>query len=610
MQDMSRIPYNLHFIWAASLDNQRILPYNNDVHVKLERAWQQNKDVVNVQFGTVGGTFKYIMKLMQTDRTNVSSKQIAAGFQINSVSGTSRPIFRFNLIALGSPTGALWLYNKKPAEREGSYVHDESEEDMSDCTSVDEDNDADGDHGVYEGNDVVENNEVVDQDANQDANQEVKPNDEYLELFSPYVCVALERKLHAGRKQALILERNEQPYIIKFDEEGEHTKVNVVTSEVVKVKRREPLTIHREGSQQQKAPEQREAEEQVPQASLSITDGEEVMDTSEEKLEDKKLLEMFVLECTRRANKLYSRLTQVVYRAVSLSSSEDIVIPTKSELISFLLAQVDGVAKMVVKDKKTSVLDSIWAALADGVAGLSGPGALALARLSKMQLRYIFSILVREDRPVSAAVCKMHVETLVDSWVSCTAEQIRATDRLYGILSGREMSFPEQVLLALDRYKDLTLDKLTIWMASTVAKGHRFPHLQNRLRIELAAELGLSGVESAEQDQYIVPKLSHQSIQLASAKFYELFDTMDFIKSIVTDINTKNDSAERIVTTKALLEFAQEEQHNGFDQNMILYNEEEALYYEQKPVNEYDIYLHTGTALTLVDLALNKVKKH
>lgn len=75
-------------------------------------------------------------------------------------------------------------------------------------------------------------------------------------------------------------------------------------------------------------------------------------------------------------------------------------------------------------------------------------------------------------------------------FVLCT--QIRATDRLYGLISGRELSFPQQVVMALDRYKDIILDKLTIWMISTIARhcDYRAPHLLNRLRVQLADDLG------------------------------------------------------------------------------------------------------------------------
>eukprot|EP00039_Didymoeca_costata_P030094 m.27868 g.27868 ORF g.27868 m.27868 type:complete len:529 (-) comp7946_c0_seq2:244-1830(-) len=396
-------------------------------------------------------------------------------------------------------------------------------------------------------------------------------------LFKPLVIVALEQKYDQGRTQALILEAKEQPYLVKFSGK-QFTKTNIVTQQSANVKR-----VLADNGHVTEAKGNKATEKGAAKVKISIKE--------------------FNLQCLRRANGLYTQLTQVRLKETVVERTE-VTLPTKSELVSFL-AQVDGVDKMVVKDNKTLVTDSMWAALSDGVSGLSGPGAVALAKLSKMQLRYIFGVLMSKPSPISANICHLHLETLVDSWKSCIAEQVRAVDRLYGLLSGREMSFEQQVLVALDRYKDLVLEKLAIWMTTTVAKGHRVPHLCNRLRVEFATELGLSGVESAQQDEYIVPPLSVQTKQLALAKYYEYFNSMEFINSIIMDVNIQNESVERVIHPKTLLEFAVKEHKNGkLDQHKILYNEDEAEFYDSKPENEYDVFLHPGTALDVVQLAI------
>eukprot|EP00039_Didymoeca_costata_P009404 m.124462 g.124462 ORF g.124462 m.124462 type:complete len:587 (-) comp14472_c0_seq2:52-1812(-) len=548
----------------------KYLTYSSIVNHKLELAWRKGVKEFEEVIRTVGGEFLYKLQFKDKIDRTLPSKSREVGVQINTVSGIDRKNCRFDLKELRSPNGSIWYY-----------------EDV-------------GDQKVKNGAEAVN-------------------FDRYKNIFSPAACVVLDRQFHFKRSQVLLLEKGEHPIVVSFKENDLHPRYDIVSRETVSVLRVDPSNNPqvRDASSTNSRAIQTKAGAMAKPVSLTAFSPPTALSKSTEIVMDPKQgtlvpkpknpqWDSFMLKCKRKANQMYPLFMRAAYRAVQQGNVENVVVPTKSELFSFLLAQVDGVAKMVVKDRKTSVLDSIWAALADGVAGLSGPGALALAKLSKMQLRYVFSTLMKEDRPVSAAVCKYHVTTLVDSWVSCTAEQVRATDRLYGILSGRELSFPQEVLLALDRYKDLVVEKLAIWMASTVSKGSRYPHMKNCLIREFAKEFGLSGSESAAQDPYILPPLPMQSKDLARAKFYELFDPIEFATGVMTDINVQDESAERTVYAKALTQFVQVGA-NGFAPHAILYNDDDALYYEKKPENAYDVFVHLGVTLDIIELALLKV---
>eukprot|EP00039_Didymoeca_costata_P033462 m.42451 g.42451 ORF g.42451 m.42451 type:complete len:585 (+) comp9884_c0_seq1:574-2328(+) len=561
-----------HIVWVVVLDGGKLQPYIPRITILMEQAWQRQEQELDVSFKTVGGHFKYTLRYYSTIDRTIEEREIAAGVQINTVSGIDRPLKRYNLFLWGSPTGALWLYAS------------------SDLNTV--------------------------QKPHANPNDDVNENggDPYNAIFNPAVCVALERRLFEGRMQALILERGEHPYLIIFSDQGHHTKLNIVTQETVSVKRmvKEPMLIpelpppepppsnHGAAVRMDTDDDSPQVGVAHPQAAKQFANPQSSKQPAVQ--ENKKEIE---LSWKRRANKLYMMLTQVRWKDVSKEEKKDLIVPTKTELHVFLKKYVDDIDSKVVKDNETPVVDSIWQGMTEGIGGLSGPGAAALARISKKQLRHIFGSLTSPSTPISDIICKRYMGILVDSWMSCTAEQVRATDRLFGIISGREMSFPQQVLMSLDRYKDLVLEKLTIWMASTVAKGNRFPHLLNRLRLELGGELGLSGEASAAQDPYIVPRLSVQSKQLAQAKFYEFFDTMEFIRSVMIDVNIQADSAERVVHAKTLLEFAQvEHEKRKLEQHRILYQDDEAHLYDAKPDNAYDVFLHPGTALDVVEIAV------
>eukprot|EP00039_Didymoeca_costata_P015837 m.274400 g.274400 ORF g.274400 m.274400 type:complete len:678 (+) comp16288_c1_seq2:323-2356(+) len=513
-------------IYAALLDGGKVQTYNFSVNKKIDKAWKALEKNTKATFKTIGGTFLYIFEFDQTLDRHSQAAKIQCGEQINTVSGTRRPLMRYNLFLLGSPTGALWYSHSMP--------------------SVDTENDDDD-----EKNEKKSNN-----------------NQKNARLYHPLVCVALEMKFREGRTQALILGKGEQPYIVKFPQaDTVASHYNIVTDDTYFVSR------------------------QTSEENFYIT-----------------RIELFKLKTIKRANKLFSILMKCIHKTINnaVLEDEDLVVATKSELKVFLKKFIPNIEDLVVKDNETPVLESICEALRTGVAGLNGEGGSTLAALSCKQLRYNLAKLM-EGKEVTEEVIRMLVEQLVDSWTSCAAEQVREVDRQYGILSGRELSFPQQVLLALDRYKELILNKLAIWMGSTVSRGTRFPHLLNRLRVDLSQDLGLSSVTMALQDPHIAPMLSPQLKQLALAKFYELFNAMDFVRSIMVDVNVQSESVERIVYAKTLLHYAQEKEKEGkgFNAHCILYNENEKDFYDVPPVNDKDVYLHPGTTLDVIEVALN-----
>lgn len=131
------------------------------------------------------------------------------------------------------------------------------------------------------------------------------------------------------------------------------------------------------------------------------------------------------LEWIRTANRQAPLLQKVKYRPQTQEDLNNLSLPTKTELSIFLHQNIDGVDAMVVKDNETLVLDSMWAALNHGITDLDRPGGEAMKKLSRIQLQYIFATLINVDKPVTDTICRMHIEKLVDSWTSCTTEQVR-----------------------------------------------------------------------------------------------------------------------------------------------------------------------------------------
>lgn len=209
------------------------------------------------------------------------------------------------------------------------------------------------------------------------------------------------------------------------------------------------------------------------------------------------------------------------------------------------------------------------------------------------------------DKPIIS----LHVKNLASAWTSCRAEQLQAVNKLFGMLSGRDQSFQQQVIVLLDNYKDLCLERVTTWLVTNVKhlRTFRLPHILNRLRIEFEKDFGLSGAEVASQDAYVAPPMPAPLRNLARDVFHNYFNPMEFVQMLTTQINESMEfaSSEQVVTRPALLQWinllSPRDGKRKFDEHTILFSQEESYLYDSIPKNLHDMFAHDGVTVDILN---------
>ena len=108
--------------------------------------------------------------------------------------------------------------------------------------------------------------------------------------------------------------------------------------------------------------------------------------------------------------------------------------------------------------------------------------------------------------------------------------------------------------------------------------SQRLPHIQSRYRIELGAELGLSGAETAKLDVHVEAAIPQAQLRSFAQLFRARFSTEDFVQAVVADVNQQDPEAERYILPKTLFKWAQPEnkaENKGFDSYSIFFNDDE-----------------------------------
>merc|ERR1711988_724154 len=115
-------------------------------------------------------------------------------------------------------------------------------------------------------------------------------------------------------------------------------------------------------------------------------------------------------------------------------------------------------------------------------------------------------------------------------------------DSLFGILSGRDASFREQILAVVAEQKDRVLDQVVnllnpiAWKQTDSNPQQQIPHIRSSYVAALGNELGLRGVEAALAD-YCRFQVSEAEKAAVKDTFAHLFDVDELINTIVEDIN-------------------------------------------------------------------------
>lgn len=116
-------------------------------------------------------------------------------------------------------------------------------------------------------------------------------------------------------------------------------------------------------------------------------------------------------------------------------------------------------------------------------------------------LRFIFNELAFGTQ--TDGIKKKILQRLCDAFRACQAEQGRVIDAVYGMLTGRDKSFKDQVLMVVDVQKELVLENLVnklnpnAWKQNDDIPQKQVPHITSSYRLAVGYELGLRGLGNA-----------------------------------------------------------------------------------------------------------------
>ena len=126
----------------------------------------------------------------------------------------------------------------------------------------------------------------------------------------------------------------------------------------------------------------------------------------------------------------------------------------------------------------------------------------------------------------------------------CRAPARVPTDEGMSVLSAmvlRGLDLRGQVLVLLDRHKDMTLSAVTRSLHPGSDTDHSLrkllPHIQNRYRVEVGQDLGMTGIVTATQDPLLFGNIPQQQLCDFAATFREQFSIVLFVQALVRDIN-------------------------------------------------------------------------
>mmetsp|Transcript_27029 Transcript_27029/g.62298 ORF Transcript_27029/g.62298 Transcript_27029/m.62298 type:complete len:588 (+) Transcript_27029:26-1789(+) len=203
-----------------------------------------------------------------------------------------------------------------------------------------------------------------------------------------------------------------------------------------------------------------------------------------------------------------------------------------------------------------------------------------------------------------------HLLRLLEAYQSCQAEQGRIIDTIYGMITGREKSFKDQVLVLVDNQKQLTLDTVTntlnpdAWKTSDAHPSRQVPHIQSAYRAVVGPKLGLRGVSAAKSD-FNAPSLDAHTVSEVERVFRQEFSVEALADALVGDVNQPGEGAERVISRQLLCEWAGEHSRPGFQPHSIYYDEDNAADYgEAKPdaTQEYQPFLSRKVALQILEV--------
>ena len=275
-------------------------------------------------------------------------------------------------------------------------------------------------------------------------------------------------------------------------------------------------------------------------------------------------------------------------------------------IVETLTKYVEGIGDMYDRTGEMALTDMFVSTYSNGL-----PIYASNAPVQQHTVHALQSIFRELDNDSRAESWKRKVlAKLCDAFKACQAEQGRVIDAVYGMASGRDKSFREQVLMVVDVQKELVLENTVnllnpeAWKQNDEIPQKQVPHITSSYRIAIGSEFGLRGIETAQMDHCKVVISPNDSANV-KLTFRRLFQIDELCDTLVGDVNQQDKDADRLVSRDDLGKWAgNTEENNGFDSHSIFFDEDQIKLYEDlgKPVEEnmYQPFLHRAVALQML----------
>eukprot|EP01096_Ripella_sp_DP13-Kostka_P004698 TRINITY_DN1706_c1_g1_i2.p1 TRINITY_DN1706_c1_g1~~TRINITY_DN1706_c1_g1_i2.p1 ORF type:complete len:368 (-),score=180.90 TRINITY_DN1706_c1_g1_i2:14-985(-) len=204
-------------------------------------------------------------------------------------------------------------------------------------------------------------------------------------------------------------------------------------------------------------------------------------------------------------------------------------------------------------------------------------------------IQFIFDFVIKQPGNVQKKI----LSRLADAFTACQAEQGRVLDAMYGSLSGRDKNLKDQIIAAVDEYKERVLDQVAnelnpnAWKQDDSEPTKQLPHIMSSYKVAVGHDLALRGVKTAISDTNKFDLCSKKKKKVIST-FRRLFDVYDIIQTFKNDVNQQSLEAERLIDRDQLSRWAgNSEENHGFPSHSIFFDEDHPeAYGESKPLEE------------------------
>merc|ERR1719460_119030 len=287
--------------------------------------------------------------------------------------------------------------------------------------------------------------------------------------------------------------------------------------------------------------------------------------------------------------------------------------PSREEVEAMLSHYVPSISTMKGRRGRLKVIDLILHTATKGLPSFKGDPTLTNHIKSSLLCiinTCIVHIASKNPDKTTTSSHKMIIEQLVDAFQACQAVQARVIDTLFGIVSCRDKTLADQILVIVDAQKQKTLNMLVnqvfkkAWTASDKTPQLQVPHLQNGMRQAFGARFGLAGVRAANIDASANKQVATKLKDMVTKLYEKEFSVDELASALVNDVNRADDASSRIINRDDLAKWAGSPlaTDKEFVSHSIFYDEDHKDRYAGEPVKdqEYQPFLSLDVAMDIL----------